>query len=998
MLPADGLEDTAGPNRTTEETLAVMRFRTLARTLVALAALASLASPLAAAATPCAPCAGVRVDDPFALLPAFSAAPHLDGEARLYVAWDLPLDATATPAAAHALAAAGASPWLRLVFRTPAPLADHLEALQRELEVAAALAGSRIPNATFDILWRPDGGSTTTPSPLEYAFLVKRAAVAVTGVDPDARVLAGPLPTAPDWLGAFYGEEVSAYLDGVALAPAPDLPAAVARLAELDPGRALVLDGAAWPEPAVRALAEAARGVAQGFATTLFAAPALDGPALSPLVLLANEFSGELALDPATAPRGGAESWSFVRGKDLALRVLVVAPAGSDELSLAFPDPQLRTPARVLPGGEVVALGSAQRTADALQVRVSDPAAVELLRVERASIQELEGVAEEVTVAGERRMPVEEILRRLQAFEDGQSRRLRHYQAINRTTLRFQAASGVQAIEATFEGELFARQGQPFDWAWQRFFLNGVAWRGKSIPEIPLVQPEKAAAMPLEILLSKEYRYELAGTDRVGGRDCWVVDFEPVAAVAAGRTLYRGRVWVDREIYARVRTRAVQLGLEGEVLSNEETLEYAPIDVHGQPAPWSADSFLLPLRTVGQQVLSVVNTATVVEKEVELTQVVVNGPEFDRRREAALASDATMVRDTTEGLRYLVKSEAGGGEREVKQGFDTNKLFGLAGVFYDDSLDYPLPLAGVNYFDLEFGGAKRQLNAFFGGVLGIVNYADPRFLGSRVDLGVDVFGLAIKTSDQLYRDEVEQPGEEVRELPARVTLNLGFPLGNFWKASTEYRLAWTAYDRADDTADDFVLPQDNLTQSLGLGLQFARSGYRLNLTGAWHSRSKWEFWGLPGNSEFDPAAEDYLTWEASASKNWYLSSFRKIGFEIDYAGGQDLDRFSKYQFGFFGGNRVHGYQIGKVRAEEAWAAHLTYGFEIGSLLRLDAVGDAAWATDEVSGLDHELLAGVGLQGTFMGPWETLISIDVGTPVAGPDDGVSVYLVFLKLFK
>ena len=30
--------------------------------------------------------------------------------------------------------------------------------------------------------------------------------------------------------------------------------------------------------------------------------------------------------------------------------------------------------------------------------------------------------------------------------------------------------------------------------------------------------------------------------------------------------------------------------------------------------------------------------------------------------------------------------------------------------------------------------------------------------------------------------------------------------------------------------------------------------------------------------------------------------------------------------------------------------------DLGNLLRFDAVGDAAWATDEVSGLDHELLA------------------------------------------
>jgi len=957
-----------------------------------------LAPAAAGAANPgCTPCAGLFLNDPYAALEPLAAAPRLQEDAVLYLAWEAVLDGTATPAAAHALAGAGATPWIRLRFRTAAPLLANVDALERELEAVAALASSRPERIRYEVAWSPDGAEATPPSAREYAYLVKRAAVAISGVDPDARVFAGPLPADSAWLGELYGEETAAYLDGVTFAPtAPEgLHEAIATVVAADPGSEAILAGAPMPSPRGALLADAARNSAAGLAATLFADPAFAAGDLVPLKLLADEFRGDLSLDRSTAPTGGTAAWSFVRGADLGLRVIAAAPQAASEVTLRFPDPQLKNPVRVLaePRSEV-ALASARRTADALLVPIADPAPVEVLRVERASIEELEGVAEEVTVATDRQMPVEEILRRLQAFEDGQSRRLRHYQAVNATTLRFQAASGVQAVEATFEGEVFVRQGEPFDWAWQNFYLNGVKWRGKSIPEIPLIQPEKAAAMPLEILFSKEYRYELAGSEVIDGRDCWVVDFEP-SVPADGKGLYRGRVWVDREVYSRVRTRAVQLGLEGEVLSNEETMEYTPVDAAGAPAAWSPASFVLPLRTVGQQLLSAFNTAVVVEKEVRLTGVVINGPEFDARREAVLASEATMVRDTDEGLRYLVPDEQGG--RVVKEGYDTGKLFILGGVFYDDSLDYPLPLAGVNYIDLAFRGPERQLNAFFGGVLGIVNYADPRFLGSKIDLGVDVFGFAIKTSDQLYRNEIEQPGEEVRERPARVTFNLGFPIGSFVKISTDYQLAWSQYFRADDTADDFVLPKDNLTQRLGLGIQFARSGYRLNLRGAWHDRSDWEFWGLPGNPEFDTRQKDYLTWEASASKNWYFSKFRKLGLEVNWAGGEDLDRFSKYQFGFFGGNRVHGYQIGKVRAEEALAAHLTYGFEIGNLLRLDAVGDAAWATDEVSGLDRELLAGVGLQGVFMGPWETLISLDVGTPVAGPDDGVAVYLVFLKLF-
>ncbi|HLF57743.1 MAG TPA: hypothetical protein VI942_12950, partial [Thermoanaerobaculia bacterium] len=877
----------------------------------------------------------------------------------------------------------------------------HLDELRAELDAAAAVAASRPERAHYQLVWRPRGLESTAPSPVEYAFLVKRASVVVTGEDPEARVASGPLPADAEWLRAFYGEEVEAYLDLVAFAPGPAdaSAAALAALTELDPGKPVALDGAAWPETPAHTLAEAAAAAERGFALTLFAAPpTLDAAALAPLKILANEFRGEIAFDPTTRPSGAARAWSFVRGEDLALRVVVEPEAGADRLTLLFPDPQLRAPVWVpLDGGETIPLAGTRLTAAGLEVRVADPGPAVALRLERASIEELEGVEEEVTIADERRIPVEEILRRLQAFEDAQTRRVRHWQAVNTTTLRFQAASGVQAVEATFEGEVFYRAGQPFDWAWQRFYLNGVAWRGKSIPEIPLVQPEKAAAMPLEVHFTKEYTYSLRGTEPIDGRDCWVVEFEPNVAVE-GRTLFRGTVWVDRETSARVRTRALQLGLQGEVISNEETLHYTPITADGRPAPWGAEAFVLPLRTVGQQLLSIVNTATVVEREVLLTAVSVNGSEFDSRREAVLASEATMVRDTEKGLRYLVPEEgAAPGERVVKEGYDTNKLFLLGGVFYDESLDFPLPLAGINYFDLNFRGGERQLNAFFGGVLGIVNYADPRFLGSKVDLGADVFAIAVASSDQLFRDGEEVPGEEVEELPARVTLNFGFPLGPFVKINSSYRLAYSKYGRTDDTAPEFVLPSDNFRHSIEAGVQFARSGYRLNLRGAYHRRSEWEPWGLPGNPEFDPDAQEYTTWEASAAKNWYLPGFRKAGLELDYLSGSNLDRFSKYGFGFFGGSRVHGYQIGKVRAEEAFAVHATYGFELGKVVRLDGIADAAWATDEVAGLDNELLAGAGIAGTFMGPWQTIVQVDLGAAVAGPDDGIVAYIVFLKLF-
>ncbi len=938
--------------------------------------------------------------DPFAITGALESLPlPLGEESRLYVAWPVRLTGLPSPAAGYAMAKKGATPWPILRFRTPSPLAEHQVALETEIQIAADFASARMPRAHYQIEWDPGTGRF---DPQEFAFLLKRASVAILGADPEARVVAGPVPAEPEWLSSFYAEEVGAYLDGLVLSlKSSQLAASLALIQELDPGRPVVGVARLEETPTGSILAEASRSSRQGIAVTLFDLGAPQSDRLAELIehaaQLAVNFLGDFSVESGLEIRGAAESFAFVRGEDLSVQIVARTPPGTDELVLEILDPTLQAAERMLPRGEAVRLGGVRRTVRGLEVRVANPLPVELLRIERQPIEEQAGVAEKLTVITSREPSVEEILRQLQAAEDRQRLRLRHYQARNATTLRFQAAGGVQAVEATFEGPIFVRQGEPYEWAWQGFLINGVRWRHQKIPELPLIQPEKAATLPLEIAFTRDYRYRLVGTDTIRDRSSWVVEFVPVGSAGPGRSLFRGRVWIDRELSVRVRTRAVQLGLEGDVISNEEEVDFFPVNESGQPTNWTVDAYYLPLRTTGQQLYSILNTATIVEREVVLSEIRINGDDFDQERSKLLASKATMVRDTPQGLRYLVPQE-GSSDRVIKEGFDTSKLFAIGGVFYDDSLDYPLPLAGLNYFDLAFRGkSERQVNAFFGGVLGIVNYSDPRLFGSRFDIGADLFALAIRTSDQLYRAGVEQPLEEVQERPARVSLKIGHPLGNFAKLTGSFQVGWTSYGRGEETASGFAVPEDHLTHRGSVTLQFSRQGYRAQLSGSYSHRSRWEPWGFSGNPEYRPEARDYWTWEVNFAKNWYLSHFRRFGLEVYYGGGKDLDRFSKYQFGFFGGNRVRGYQIGKVRAEETYALHTTYGFQIGGLLRLDAVADAAWATDRVAGLDRELLAGVGLQGTVVGPWQTLISLDIGAAVSGPDDGFTVYLVFLKLF-
>ncbi len=954
---------------------------------------------LLAQSPPCKPCAGVLVADPAAAVAALAVEPRLADEERLYVAWAGALDGTADPAVFGQVFAQGGTPWMIVQFHAAAPLLDHLETLETELKNLARLAAGASERAHFQIDWQPAGGEKT---PQDLGFLIKRAAVAVTGSRPDARVLVGPLPLDEDWFRQLYAEDVAAYLDGIALPQGlyPAQKAVMDAFTELDPGKGVVLDSLSFPDPASRTLAQAANATELGFDVVLFALDQPTAADLAPLKVLAQEFQGDLALDTSIVPTGVDRGWTFVHGEDLSLRVIFETKAGRP-VQLYLEDPQLKRPETIdLETGERSAIFGQSRTSKALVVSLEDPGFVNLMRLERMSAEELAGMGgldEEVTVEDERQMPVEEILRRLQAFEDGQARRLETYQAKQTMHMRYRVGTSFGAVETTFAGDFFFRQGQPYDWAWDEFYLNGVKWRRDKLPEIPLIEPEKSAILPLEITFTKEYRYRLRGTEDVDGREAWVIDFAPLER-QEGEVLSQGTVWVDREMYARLKTRAVQVGLEGEVISNEETVFFNPVDESGQPAPFTPASYFLPTRSTGQQILSILNAPVLVEREPELTSIVINNERFENLREAKLESDATMVRDTQDGLRYLKKDEETG-ERLVEQNQDLSQKFVVAGVFYDAGLDFPIPLGGINYLSRDWRDTGLQVNAFIAGPLVIGNVANPRLFGSRWDAGVNVFGLLVPGEENVYRGGQEIEDEQIETgAGGRINLFLGRPLGDFWKLDFTYGLRWDSFSDTDKTREDFILPQDTLTQRFQTELTYQRNGYTVLFEGSLNQRSGWEFWGLPGNTDFDQEQEDYVLWRVSAGKTWWLPNFRKFGLRVDHVNGSDLDRFSQYDFDFFSDSKVAGYQDGLVTADEASGIHLLYGFELGEVFRVQLQGDAVWATNEMTGLEDELLAGVSFNGTVLGPWGTIVNFDLGVPVDGPAEDVVVFVTFLKLWN
>ena len=60
---------------------------------------------------------------------------------------------------------------------------------------------------------------------------------------------------------------------------------------------------------------------------------------------------------------------------------------------------------------------------------------------------------------------------------------------------------------------------------------------------------------------------------------------------------------------------------------------------------------------------------------------------------------------------------------------------------------------------------NKQLSVFFAGALLFGNYTDPPFLGTRFDLGADVFGVAIPFTETNYRNGEEVVSEKIKHLP-----------------------------------------------------------------------------------------------------------------------------------------------------------------------------------------------------------------------------------------
>ena len=84
--------------------------------------------------------------------------------------------------------------------------------------------------------------------------------------------------------------------------------------------------------------------------------------------------------------------------------------------------------------------------------------------------------------------------------------------------------------------------------------------------------------------------------------------------------------------------------------------------------------------------------------------------------------------------------------------------------------------------------------------------------------------------------------------------------------------------------------------------------------------------------------------------------------------------------------------------ESGLLAHLSYGFVFSDQFRLEAFYDQGLINDKLAGYSNEPFQGIGVGGQTVGPYGTLLQLDLGKMV-GPNaqTGFVANVVFLKLF-
>jgi len=629
-----------------------------------------------------------------------------------------------------------------------------------------------------------------------------------------------------------------------------------------------------------------------------------------------------------------------------------------------------------LAGADASVLGATRLDGPELAAHGPDPAGpIAIDRPARTFVLRLapgasEGDArfhEAVDVAAERSLTAAEILARHRAAEQGRRRRVPRLVASGDTTIAF-TLPGLSAPSTITARTVLYEDGARREVEYEDLRWNGttVALDRGRVPRLPIVEPA-AAEPPLAIRLNEAYSYRLQGREDVVGRPAYVLSFEPKVPGGA-----RGQAWIDAADFGLSRLTTIRDGLPGPIVASEQRDAFVRMDVEGRPA-WLLE------RSEIHQAYEGPGHHTSIHRVVRFERIEPNPPDFQSRRASAHAGSGVLMRETSDGFRYLA-AEPGGGERRPAGKKDSVRTVAL-GVTIDPNVDGPLPFGGVGYLDLDLFGTGTQVNAFLG--LGFVqgSFTVPRLGRTRWQAHGALLAVFVRYNDRSFRDGVEIYPETLRQRPSRLTLGVSRPLTARSRLRLLYELEHNALGRSDLTAPGFQEPVSPLAHGARVELELRRGAWTGLVFGSAARRSHWEPWG--DGDALESGGGGYQRYGVSLARS-LVSSPRATGrLEASWMDGHGLDRFSRYAIDSFL-NRLRGYPAGSLRYDRGLLLRGQGSWALRPGLRADLFLDAGFLRDPGYGEELRWYPGVGVGLELALPRGALLVAEGGYAVAGRD--------------
>ena len=584
-----------------------------------------------------------------------------------------------------------------------------------------------------------------------------------------------------------------------------------------------------------------------------------------------------------------------------------------------------------------------------------------------------------VTVAGRTEYDVQVLLAKARATQLRDSAAIRTAESTLAISIHSQAGRGIGG-ELGYTFRSFEKAGEPEELLQEEVLFNGVKAKLHGGTQLPVIESKRSISPPVALSLTEMYAYSDGGPKADGQR--WI-RFAPAVEDA---TLFTGRVLIDESSGRILEEQSERSELPGVVKSESRKLAY------GEPLPgfWRVIDILTFERWV------MTGSVAQVRRELSYRDFRINQGDFDRHRDEARASSATMLRQTEDGMRYLARGRDGG--RYIERTRRTSGRALGAAVLIDPALQYPvIPGATLGLFDYDAFARGVQYYALVAGLFNMGSISAPNLPGG-FELGASAWGGFLPYTDLPVKDGKLQGRDGVSRQSGQARVNASRDLGGNFRLRAQGICIYNRYSEAKEEkyrTPGYVIPTSGFTLGYVAELSWLAKGFQLR--GSYGSGRR------PGG-EFGPPddvrrmADRYKRWGAVASYDLRAGPKALIHSEVGTDGGSGFDRFLSLNIG--AGASVPGIRSSALSADRSHFASLGYVLPASKFARISCHVDHARAR----GLDDRKtygFTGLAFSGDLPGFWWfTAIRADIGVGLQSdiPDvKGVNGYVALLRVF-